>query len=239
MERLSFSVSDQVFAQFPDYIRGVVLAYRVKNGESPPELVELLRAAEDSVRRQLNLDELTAYPRIASWREAFRAFGAKPSEHRSSIEAMLRRVLRDQALPSVNMLVDIGNIISLQNLVPTGGHALDVVKQDMVLRIATGEEEFVPFGGDQVEHPMPGEIIFAEGATVLTRRWSWRQANHTLLLPGTTAVEFNIDGLPPVSRAHVEDICRQVAKLLEQFCGGEITYDVLTREHPRLYLRPD
>lgn len=103
-------------------------------------------------------------------------------------------------MPSINALVDIGNILSLRYLLPIGAHAIDVVSHDITLCIATGEEEFVPFGSEQVEHPVPGEIIFAEGNTVLTRRWSWRQAIHTMTLPTTTAIEFNVDGLPPVTK---------------------------------------
>ena len=117
-----------------------------------------------------------------------------------------------------------------------GGHAIDVVKQDLFLRPATGEEEFVPFGSEQIEHPKPGEIIFVEGNTVLTRRWSWRQANHTLTLPETRAIEFNVDGLPPVSESEVEDICQETMHLIERFCGGQMRYEILSRQNPRIKL---
>ncbi len=236
MKEMLFGVAEEVFAQFPGYVRGVVLAYQVTNAPSSPDLVEMLRAAENAARSQVSLEQLTEHPRITTWRAAFRAFGAKPSEHRSSIEAMLRRVLRHQELPSINTLVDIGNVVSLRHLVPTGGHALDSVTEDMILRRATGAEDFVPLGEDQVEHPLPGEIIFAEGNTVLTRRWSWRQANHTLLSEVTTSVEFNVDGLPPVSRSEVEEICKQVEALIHQFCGGTVRCEVLTQESPRIKL---
>jgi DNA/RNA-binding domain of Phe-tRNA-synthetase-like protein len=225
-----------VFAQFPGYARGVVLAYDVANGESPPELVSLLRDAEASVRDRLVLEGLAEHPRIASWRAAYRSFGAKPSKFRSSIEAMVRRALRNQELPAINALVDIGNVLSLRYLAPTGGHAIDVVAQDIALRPATGEEEFVPFGSEQVEHPLPGEIIFVEGNTVLTRRWTWRQANHTLTLPTTTAIEFNVDGLPPIPVSEVEEICQEVARLIERFCGGRFRFEMLTQENPRIRL---
>ena len=157
-----YSIADEVFIQFPGYVRGVVLAYDVKNSKSSADLVTLLRDAEASVRGRLNKDEIAQHPRIASWREAYRSFGAKPGKFRSSIEAMVRRVLGGNELPSINALVDIGNILSLQNLVPMGGHAIDVVKQDLNLRPAAGKEEFVPFGSKQIEHPDPGEIIFVE-----------------------------------------------------------------------------
>ena len=90
------------------------------------------------MRERLTLENVAAHPRIASWREAYRAFGAQPSKFRSSIEAMVRRALRHQELPSINALVDIGNVISLRYLVPTGGHAIDDLTQDIALRPATG-----------------------------------------------------------------------------------------------------
>ena len=233
---LAYSISDEVFSQFPGYTRGVVLAYDVKNGDSTLELVSMLREAEASVREKVDLEKLAEHPRIASWREAYRSFGAKPSKFRSSIEAMTRRALRNQELPSINALVDIGNALSLKHLVPTGGHAIDVVTGDIALRPARGDEAFVPFGSEKMEHPEPGEIIFTEGDTVLTRRWSWRQANHTLTLPTTTAIEFNVDGLPPVPQAEVEDVCREVMALIERFCEGETRYEVLTQQNPRIML---
>ena len=234
MGELFYSVADDVFAQFPGYARGVVLAHSVSNGDSPDQLVSLLRDAEDGVREQLNLDSLTEHPRIASWREAYRAFGAKPSKFRPSTEAMVRRVLRDQQLPTINALVDIGNIVSLRRLVPVGGHAIDVLTQDLTLRPATGTETFTPFGSEEVENPNPGEIIFVEGNTVLTRRWTWRQANHTLTLPTTSAIEINVDGLPPVPIAEIEEICQEVVELIEHFCGSRTRWEILTRENPRI-----
>lgn len=236
MCQLYNSVSEEIFERFPGYVRGVVIAHGVTNGESPKELVEMLRWAELSVREHIEQGDITAHPRIAAWREAFRSLGIKVSEYRPSIEAMARRVLRNNELPSINALVDIGNIISLRHLVSMGGHAIDFVTQDMMLRPATGVEEFIPFGSDQLEHPAPGEIIFAEGNTVLTRRWCWRQANHTLTLPSTTAIEFNIDGLPPLTREDVEAICRETAELVQKFCGGDVRSGVITSQQTRIPL---
>lgn len=238
MEGLSYSIAGEVFAKFPEYVRGVVVAHDVRNGPSPGPLVEMLRAAEAAVRERLALDSLTSHPRIASWREAFRSLGIKPNEFRSSFEAMARRVLREQELPSINALVDVGNVLSLRHLVPVGGHAIDVLTHDIALRAATGEETFVPFGSDDAEHPEPGEIVFVEVDTVLTRRWTWRQANHTLTLPTSTAVEINVDGLPPVATPEVDSICAEAMELVERFCGGHLRFEVLSRSNPRMSLAP-
>jgi len=236
MSELQYSIADEIFARFPGYVRGVVLAYDVTNGESPTEVVSLLRDAEASIRQKMKIDTIAEHPRIKSWREAYRSFGARPSEFRSSIEAMARRALRNDPLPSINTLVDIGNALSLRYLIPTGGHSIDVLTQDICLRVAKGDETFTPFGSDVPESPLPGEIIFVEGNTVLTRRWTWRQANHTLTLPATRAIEYNIDGLPPIPVSEVEEVCREVMDLVLRFCGGRTRYEIITREHPRIRL---
>jgi DNA/RNA-binding domain of Phe-tRNA-synthetase-like protein len=70
----------------------------------------------------------------------------------------------------------------------------------------------------------------------LTRRWTWRQAKHTLTLPETTAIEFNIDGLPPVTAAEVEAAGREVMDLVQRFCGGNMRFEILNSQNPRLSL---
>ena len=234
MSKLYYNIADEVFAKYPGYVRGVVLAYDVVNCPSSDELIARLREAEASVRQKMSIDTVAEYPRIKSWREAYRAFGAKPSEFRSSIEAMARRALRNEPLPSINALVDIGNVASLRHLVPVGGHALDEVKEDLALCPAVGDEVFIPFDSDERESPLPGEIIFVEGKTVLTRRWTWRQAKHTLTLVSTRAIEFNVDGLPPVERAEVEQICVEVGEMIHRFCGGHWRYEVLSPDQPKI-----
>lgn len=238
MSGLHYEIALEIFGRFPGYVRGVVVAHGVKNGPAPEALVAMLREAEASVRERLSLEGLAERPPIKSWREAYRAFGAKPSEFRSSIEALARRTLRNEPLPSINALVDIGTIVSLRHLTPVGGHAIDVCTADLALRLATGKETFVPFGSDTPEQAVPGEVIFAEGDTILTRRWTWRQATHTLTFPETTAIEFNVDGLPPVAPSEVEQACAEIQELVQRFCGGRLRRDLLTPLRPRMALTP-
>jgi len=232
MDRLTYMIAGEIFDRFPEYRRGVVLVHDVRNGASPVELVRMLRDEEAAARERLSVDTLTAEPRLASWREAFRQLGYKPGDYRPSIEALLRRVLRGQELPVINALVDIGTIVSLRHLLPVGGHAVDLLERDIALRPASGGEDFIAFGSQEVEHPVPGEFIFVEGNQVLTRRWIWRQANHTLTLPETTAIEFNIDALPPVGEADLHAAAQDIIDMVGRHCGGRSRFEVLSRGNP-------
>jgi len=231
MTTIVYSIDDEVFRLFPDFIRGVLVARDVENQPSPDELVNLMRQEEDNLREALHGQEISEHPLIHNWREAFRSLGIKPSEFRSSIEALARRVANGNQLPSINALVDIGNIISLRYLTPAGGHALDHVRSEITLRPASGDEVFVPFGSDTPEHPEPGEIIFAEGNAVLTRRWVWRQSNHTLTESGTRFIEFNLDGLPPVDEAVIRRAGDDLAGLVQRFCGGRTEFFMLSDQN--------
>jgi DNA/RNA-binding domain of Phe-tRNA-synthetase-like protein len=229
---MNIRISDEVSSKFPEYRRGVVIAHGISNGPSPDDLIASLRDAENALCKQLSPENIVSHPRIKSWREAYRSLGVKPGEFRPSMEALARRVLKKDPLHAISKIVDLGNLVSIRNLVPIGVHAIDLLTADMDLRLATGDEIFEPFGTDIVEHPNPSEIIFAEGNTVLTRRWTWRQSKHTLILPETTAVEFNVDALPPVSDQEVERICNEVTALLQKYCGGNVSYGILSKDNP-------
>ena len=60
-------------------------------------------------------------PHVAAWREAYRAFGAKPQRTRNSLEALLRA---PSGLPRVNRLTDCCNAVSVLHQIPIGGEDL-------------------------------------------------------------------------------------------------------------------
>src|SRR5579863_3415242 len=119
MKKPEYLISSEVFASYAGYCRGVVVFDAVDNGGGTENLAALLRDAETAVRERVS-GNVAEFPYLAAWREAYRRFGAKPSEHRSSIEAMVRRVVKPESIPSINPLVDIGNLVSLQYMLPVG-----------------------------------------------------------------------------------------------------------------------
>ena len=239
MNAPEYRIDDAVFAAHPDYRRGVVLVDGADNGRDGAALVARLREAEAAARARVT-GNLAEFPRVAAWREAYRRFGAKPSEHRSAIEALLRRVVKPDALPSINPLVDLGNAMSVAHLLPIGVHPLDGHEGSLELRPARDGDAFAPPDGGPTESPPAGEIVLARGATVLTRRWTWRQAAGTQILPSTTRCFVNVDGLPPVSADDVDAAMREVVALVAERCGGRVVRSaVLSARRPTMSLAFD
>ncbi|HID65276.1 MAG TPA: hypothetical protein EYP49_21375 [Anaerolineae bacterium] len=230
---MKYTVAKEIFEMYPGYVRGVVVARGVTNGEQEKEeILALLRTAEETVRQRADLGDISRHPRIASWRAAYARFGARPSKFHSSIEAMVRRVRKGGELPYINHLVALGNFISLKYLLPVGGHDVGVAENDLWLKLAQGDELFTPFGTEIVENPEPGEVVYLDGEKVLCRRWTWRQAQHTILNPESRHVAINVDGLPPVMAEETEAISEELAGLVRKFCGGEVACRYLREDNP-------
>jgi DNA/RNA-binding domain of Phe-tRNA-synthetase-like protein len=230
-----YQVDPALFEKYPGYRRGVIVARRIINIESPiDEVARMLRSAEKTIRSRTDLDPLAQHLNIASWRAAYRAFGARPTDYPSSIEAIVKRVKRGDELPYINTLAALCNSVSLRYLVPIGGHAIDVLPAEGEIRLgfAQGDESFTPLGSAEIEQPLPGEVIFASGSTVLCRRWTWRQAEFTKLERTTSAVVINIDGLPPVNQSDVETISADLARLVAMYTDATAEEKILSQETP-------
>jgi len=193
------SVEAEVHRLRPDYRAMLVAVDGMVPSPGDDTSDALLQAAEAAARKALEATAVEQIPHVAHWREAYRAFGAKPQRTRNSLEALLRRA--PSGLPRVNRLTDIYNAVSVLHQVPLGGEDLHRYNGAPRLVRATGTEPFdtVAGGGDVVEHPEPGEVVWCDDAGVTCRRWNWRQARRTQLSDDTTAALFILDALEPLS----------------------------------------
>jgi DNA/RNA-binding domain of Phe-tRNA-synthetase-like protein len=210
-------VDDAVLALRPDYRAMLVAVDGLLPGPGDPASEELLRAAEAAAGGALRGQPADQLPHVAAWREAYRAFGAKPQRTRNSLEALLRRAVA--GLPRVNRLTDIYNAVSVLHQIPLGGEDLTRYTSAPRLVRAAGTEPFdtVADGADVIEHPDPGEVVWCDDAGVTCRRWNWRQARRTQLRDDTTTALFILDALDPVTgemlSAAAEDLIAQLTRL--------------------------
>src|SRR6516165_9272527 len=151
-------VDAAVFALRPDY-RALLLAVDgIAPGPGDQDSDALLHAAETAARQALDGGPTEQVPHVAAWREAYRAFGAKPQRTRNSLEALLRRAA--SGLPRVNRLTDLYNAVSVLHQIPLGGEDLTRYAGAPRLVRATGTEPFdtAAEGAAVIEYPEPGEV---------------------------------------------------------------------------------
>jgi len=120
-------------------------------------------------------------PEIQAWRRAFAQLGLKPTQYRCASESLLRRFRKEGSLPALHPLVDLCNAISLAYAIPVAVLDADQITGSLEVRYASGEEEYLTFAGD-IEHPAPGEVIFADQAgQAHARRWTNRQSGRSAI----------------------------------------------------------
>ena len=231
-------LSPEFLAKFPGYMRFVVVARGVDNRRQHDNVVQLLEKAARSVRDRKDLAEPAVHPRISSWSEAFRAFGADPDESIPSVQALVTRARREdlsqdeEIFAYHNTVVALSNHISMKYLVPSGADDLVLVHGDFGLRLASGNELFVPMGSNDIEPPKQGEVVLADKRKVMCRRWVWKQGTHTMVTKSSRDIAVNVDVLPPVTREEGEQIAQELSDLLRRFCGGKVSVHILDKDHP-------
>lgn len=185
----------------PDYVALLVAADGLRGGPSDEASDAWLREAEAAAVAPLAGMAAETRPHVALWRDAYRAFGAKPQRTRNSLEALLRRV--PDGLPRINRLTDLYNAVSVLHEVPVGGEDLAGYVGPARLVRAAGTEPFetTADGRPVVEHPGPGEVAWTDDAGVTCRRWNWRQCTRTQLTAATTRALFIVDALGPEALA--------------------------------------
>ena len=134
---------------------------------------------------------------LQSWAEVFQKFGAKPKRTPCSAAALIKRVIKDGALPSIDPIVDLYNAVSIRYAVPVGGENSLAYQGSPQLDIATGQENFdtMKEGEPASESPEKGEVIWHDDAGVTCRRWNWRQGIRTRLSIENSSMWFILESL--------------------------------------------
>jgi len=191
----SFAYDPEILDRFPSVVGGVVHAVGLTNGPPSPELRAAFEAEQAAVLARIGSTPLSELPSLVAWRRAFRAFGVDPTAYRSAAEALLRRLTKQGSIPSINALVDLGNLVSVRYGMPVAVFDQAAATGGTTVRFATGTETFTDLGSGERQTPDPGEVIFVdEGGLVCARRWCWRQSAESASGPATTEVLVTVEG---------------------------------------------
>jgi DNA/RNA-binding domain of Phe-tRNA-synthetase-like protein len=227
---VQISIADITNA-FPEYRVAFVIAEGLAiSAERPAGLDALIAEREEAARATWGGTELAQIPGIAAWRAAYKGFGIKQTRYRSSVERLVKNVLAGRPLARVNAFVDLYNAVSLAHVLPLGADDLDRVAPPLAFRYAREGDSFIDMAedGDQSEAPKPGEVVYADAAHVLCRRWNWRQDARSLITPQTAHAVVTVQANGAVD---VVAGANDLVDLVGRFCGGYCRVAVLDHAH--------
>jgi DNA/RNA-binding domain of Phe-tRNA-synthetase-like protein len=235
---VTFRYAPEVLARYPSVVGGVMLASGLRNGPSPDALRAEYATEQEAVRERIGETPLSQIPSLAAWRGVFRGFGLDPTQYRGAAEALLRRLTKKGEIPSVNTLVDIGNLVSVRYALPVALFDLRATTGTITVLFASGDERYTTLnevGALQPAHPEPGEVIFSdETGLVIARRWCWRQSDESAMREDSTRALVTIEAHHEGGLVDVTAALDDLQALMARYAGGGYLTAILDAEHPEV-----
>ncbi|MBX3085344.1 MAG: hypothetical protein KF716_27165 [Anaerolineae bacterium] len=231
-----FVYSPNLFFKYPNTVGGVIIAHGLQNGETPPPLRTAYEAEQQATLNRLGNRPLSEIESLAAWRRVFSSFGVDPTQYRSAAEALLRRLTKQGNIPSINTLVDLGNMVSIRYGLPVAIMDSAQVVGPLTVRFADGTERFTTLGQNVIEHPDVGEVIFADAeGLVYARRWCWRQSAQSAAQPTTTQAIITVEAHHSTGRESVQAALNDLLDLLRTYSGAvTLTSAILDKNTPMI-----
>ncbi len=219
---MKFFVDQKVFQKLGHVCFGVVVAKGMDNTTKKHEIAGLLEQNIRNIKEQFKDVKIKEHPAILPYRNAFIQLGFNPNKFASSVEALITRVQKGGQIPNINNVVDLVNAMSLKYVLPIGAHDMDITREDIVVRFSVAGDEFIPFGTEEPELLEPGELVYARGNHVNTRRWIWRQSERGKITNKSTNIFFPIDGFIDVNHEAVLSARDELAQVLKDLFNCEV-----------------
>src|SRR5579883_1622969 len=230
-----FQYHPDILQRFPQVVGGAILARDVTNGPSPASLQALYQEEQQRSLQRIGETPLSQIESLAAWRRAFRDFGVDPTQYRSASEALLRRLTKKGSIPSINLLVDIGNLVSIRYALPVAVFERRALQGTVTVHFADGSERYSELGESAEDHPKPGEVVFSdETRLVVARRWCWRQSEPSAASAQTRECLLTVEAHHATGRRDIEAALQDLLALLKEYAGGTLTSAILDAEHPAL-----
>lgn len=155
-------------------------------------------------------------PGAADARALYKDLGIDPTKTRPSNEALLRRVLKGEALYRINTLVDALNLCSLRAQLPFGLYDLGQVQPPVTLRRGTAGESYAGIRKAAVN--VEGRPVLVDAAGAFGNPTS--DSERTMVRLQTKEALVTVYAPARYAPPRLERVIDDTAATLTRFCGG-------------------
>jgi len=181
---------------------------------------QLKRSVYEQVRANYRAETLKDDPTVRAYRDFYWKLGIDPTKTRPSGEALLRRVLHGNDLPTISTVVDAYNLASLKTIVPVSGFDRERLEPPFTVRFAENGE---PFMGIAMNSPITLTdriVVLADEKRVLCI-YPYEDADYTKITLQTKNVLVVGYGAQGVTYEQLEEAVGTTLSYIKQVAGGE------------------
>lgn len=166
------------------------------------------------------IETLKDVKELRLYRDFFWKIGIDPTKVRPASEALIRRVIQGNPLPTINTLVDSYNIASIESRVPLAAFDRDQISPRLLLRFAVKGETFIGIGNKYAE--LQGNELVIQSGDDIIALYPHRDADKSKVTLSTRAVVCVACGVPGISPDTLENARTLTETYITRFCGGMV-----------------
>jgi DNA/RNA-binding domain of Phe-tRNA-synthetase-like protein len=197
---------------------GVVVIEGVTVRASDPALAAEIAAAAADLRQRHAGVASGDVPGVEDARALYKAVGLDPTKTRPSNEALLRRVLKGEALYTVNTLVDALNLSSVREQMPFGLYDLERVEPPVELRRGRPGESYEGIRKAAVN--VDGRPVLSDARGAFGNPTS--DSSRTMITLDTRATLVIAYAPSTAAASRMQGILERTAATLVRFSGGTV-----------------
>ena len=131
----------------PSFKIGIIHYNKIVVTSSPQMLKGRLQLFQEQLFFELDDKKVTDFEGIKEWRALWKKLGADPNRYRPSMEAMYRRIAKQNYITPMHSAVDLNNFFSMQYEIPMGIYDLEKIHGEITITIGNADTIYVGLNG--------------------------------------------------------------------------------------------
>ena len=140
-------LDDSITKIEPTFKIGIIHYTKIIVTSSPQMLKGRLQLFQEQLFFEMDDKAVTDFEGIKEWRALWKKFGADPNRYRPSMEAMYRRIAKQNYITPMHSAVDLNNFFSMQYEIPMGIYDLAKIQGKTIFTIGNDETSYVGLNG--------------------------------------------------------------------------------------------
>lgn len=141
---MNIIITKELLESLPDFhIEAMKLHVEVQSSDS---IIPLVKKIEQKIGEEYSLEDVLNIPLIKEARDSYKKLGKDPSRTRLAAESLLRRIVKKNPLYTINDIVDVGNILSIETKRSTALMDFNKINGNVYIQIGTPDDRYEGIG---------------------------------------------------------------------------------------------
>lgn len=224
---MKIKLDDALFQTEPSFKVGILHYNKIAVSSSPQMLKGRLQLFQEQLYFEMDDKSVTEFDGIKEWRILWKKFGADPNRYRPSMEAMYRRIAKQNYITPMHSAVDLNNFFSLQYEVPLGIYDLDKIEGNISVVLGNEDSKYTGLNGreNNLNHILTlQDDIGAFGSPYV-------DSVRTAVTEETVNAVQIVFLRPSMEVKEGEKLLQGIGNMFTQIHGGDVNYTVLSNEN--------